>query len=480
MPPKKSAASTKKPVTRTMHPRKKKSVLVDVIEDEPLPSEPEWPTRDNKPSSVRAKQVSEDLDENLDNQKKFFSELATEIKTKNNKSSREEKVVAKRSLSLYRRFAVKFLILVGILAAAVIYFSFSKLIITITPQGETISDNLLLKVSNANASATSTAATDQENDPREAISGSVKEINAQAEQTYAATGEEFTGEEIVGQVSIINNNNKSQALVATTRILSPDNKLFRIKNAVNVPAGGEVKVDIYADKPSADLAIGPTRFTIPGLWLGLQDKIYAKSDTAFVFQQKIKKYINPSDIERATQDINNLLLQNAQTAAQQLISTNTAANIRWLYTPSGSAVISMDGKAGEAKESFVAKASGKIVAVAFSTDEAAKLAVAKLNLVIPDDKQLANFKPENIDYSLDNYNAATGEATIKADFTGSMILKNNAEIIDRRQLVDLNANQIASYLKNQPEIKDYQLKFSPSFIKKAPSLVDRIIVKIKD
>jgi len=474
-PDRKKSSVNKKLGVRTIHPKKKvKSILVDVIEDETENPEPAWTESRQKPDH---KKISHETLENLDSQKKFFSELVSEIKNKDPRSAREEKTVKagdkKRSVGLYRRLVIKFIILVAILAAVVAYFSFSKLTIAIDLKGEAINDNLLLKVvaSAAPQATSSLLALGDQGDPREEISGTIKETTTNVEKTYLATGETYLGEEIVGQVKIINNYNKSQALVATTRILSPDTKLFRLKNAVNVPAGGEVKVDIYAEKPTPDLAIAPTTFTIPGLWLGLQDKIYAQSEEKFNYSQKVKKYVNANDLERAAKDISDTLIKTAKEEASAGLTSDN-----WLYLTPESPTITIDAKAGSPKEEFIAKANGKIVAVSFSKDEAAKLAAAKLNLVIPDDKELAEFKPENIAYSLENYEAASGAATIKAVFTGTMILKSDAEVVNAQQLVNLTASQIETYLKAQPEIKSYHLTFSPAFIKKAPSLVDRIKV----
>jgi hypothetical protein len=344
--------------------------------------------------------------------------------------------------------------------------------VTITPKGEAITDTVLLKVSAAPTVSGPATTTVSLADPREAVAGTVRVIEATAQKNYAATGQEFGDEEISGAVKVINNYNKSQALVATTRLLSPDNKLFRLKNAVNIPAGGQVTAEIYAEKPSADLAIGPTTFTIPGLWLGLQDKIYARSDKAFVFQQKIKKFVNPSDIQQATADIKNLLIANAQAEMAKQGGD-------WFYDTSEPAVVSFSAKPGEALEEFTATAQGKIIAVSFSKDQAVKLAAAKLNLLIPDDKTLVGFKPEEINYSLESYNPQDGSATIRASFTGTMMLRSDATIINRDQLVNLTKDQIDNYLQNFPEIKTYQLRFSPAFIHKAPSLVDRIKIKIE-
>lgn len=503
-------AAVKKSAVKTLHPKKKsKSVLVDVIEDEPLsnrpfPSDVEAAAKakaGKRPAGFAGQAAEEEeveseapevrfiesssvaegkstKNDEIDNQKKFFSSLVSEIKDREGEVPASAIKAAdgegaegapKKSVHLYRRFVIKFLILAGILAAVVLYFSFSKLVVSVTLNGEAISDSLLLKVAKDNSQAT-----DLSSDPREAVSGVIKEIEAQASRSYESTGEEFGDEEISGEVRIINESTKSQALVATTRILSPDNKLYRIKEAVNVPAGGEAKVAIYAEKPSQDLAINPTNFTIPGLWVGLQDKIYAKSDQAFVFEQQIKKYIKLSDIERATQEINEALLDNARQTAE----ADGSAGGNWFYVAGSAVTVSLDSKAGEAKENFSAAASGKIIAVSFSSEEASKLAAAKLNLLIPDDKELINFDPTAISYALDNYDAASGTATIKADFSGTMILKSDAEVLNRRQLVNLSAAQLETYLKSQPEIKDYRLTFSPSFVKKAPGLADRIKIEV--
>lgn len=455
---------------RKVEPKKKtKSVIIDVIEDSPaeendffasLPQPEE--VNDNIIPAPRAA-------EEIDQQKKFFAELKSQKKAsldgRQKEAGGEGGRSRRKSLSLYRHLVWKFVILVAILAAAVFYFSFSKLTIVVTPKGEALSDTVFLKVAKSGA-------VEAADDLREPVSGTVKEISASVEKDYPATGEEYEGEEIVGQVRIINNYNKSQALVAKTRLLSPDNKLYRIKEAVNAPAGKEVTVAIYAEKPTEELAIGPTSFSIPGLWLGLQDKIYARSDQAFTFTKKVKHYVKQTDIENATKDIADSLVLNAKTEAGR------AQDEDWLYDTSESAKILIGAKAGEVKDSFTVKATGTIIAVSFDREQAEKIAAAKLNLLIPDDKELVKFKTEEISYSLENYDPAAGIATIKESFSGVMSLKKDSELIDRQQLVSLNKEQIDNYLKNFPEILSYELKFSPAFIHKAPHLVDRISIKI--
>jgi len=494
----KKAPVRKKTLTKTIHPKKKtKSILVDVIEDEALPSEKklasDFPVesenkKKRKGMTSQAEKTTSEISSNLDRQKEFFSSLALKEKSTDNsndgRGGKQDREAGKRSLGLYRRLAIKFIILVVALAVIVAYFSFSKLTVAVNLKGETISDTLLLKIFDPNNTEVPTVddATDSitktatatvsmlQNDPREPMAGNIKEIGTSIDKTYLATGETYLGEEVVGSVRIINNYNKSQPLVATTRLLSPDGKLFRIKNAVNVPAGGEVTVDIYTDKPAENMAISSTTFTIPGLWLGLQDKIYAKNDAPFTFTKKVQKYVTANDLEMAVKDIGENLIDNAKSKA--------GAGQNWLYLTLTSPVVNIDAKVGAKQEEFTAKASGKIVAVAVDVSEMSKLAAAKLNLIIPDDKELANFKGDNISYSLDNYDVASKTATVKASFSGTMILRSDAQVINPQQLVGLTDEQIRTYLNSRPELKEYTLKFSPAFMKKAPSLVDRIKIEV--
>jgi hypothetical protein len=59
-----------------------------------------------------------------------------------------------------------------------------------------------------------------------------------------------------------------------------------------------------------------------------------------------------------------------------------------------------------------------------------------------------------------------------------MILKANSSIISPESLEGLTAKQISTYLDNQSEVSSYDLEFSPSFIKRAPYLIDRIQIII--
>ncbi|MCF7795020.1 hypothetical protein K9M50_01505 [Patescibacteria group bacterium] len=414
----------------------------------------------------------------IDSQKKFYQELNKEIEQKHlegdyekepKKMSESEIKPIKKSVGLYRKRAFFFIFLTVILLSAILYFSFSKLTIAISPSEEVVNNNVLIDVVNNENNNSSYGSS--------LLNGSVMAIESEAEETYQSSGKEIIGEEVVGTVKIINNYSKNQPLVATTRLLSPDDKLYRIKETVNVPANSSIEVEIYADKVEKSMAIGPSSFTIPGLWAGLQDDIYAESEEAFVYRTKTKDYLTISDIDKAKENLQEIMINKAKTKAENMFDDRyyTLYDIDNSFNSFNTEV-----KAGDEISEFNLSGEAQIVVVAFLKEHAKSLAKDKLSLLVPGDKELKEFDESNLSYTLDNYSLKDGTATVKINFSGLMTVDDNTEIIDRSQLVNLNREQIRKYLDSYPEIKNYSLNFQPAFLNKAPSLVDRIEVKVTE
>ncbi|MCX6799618.1 MAG: hypothetical protein NT091_00520, partial [Candidatus Falkowbacteria bacterium] len=227
------------------------------------------------------KEVYEFKDDNWQDESLLDTEV---LKTK---STGERKI----SLGIYKKIAISFLVATLILAAFIVYLYLVKVSITIVPAKEKLNTNMIVSVLDTEKHKGLT----KEN----SVIGVVKEIEITDSEEFESTGKKLIDNEIVGEVEIVNNYNKNQPLVASTRILSPDNKIFRIKNTVTVLAGKSVRVPIYTEKTDKEYAIGPTNFTIPGLWSGIQDKIYARSDSAFIYQENSKRFITNVDILNA-------------------------------------------------------------------------------------------------------------------------------------------------------------------------------------
>jgi hypothetical protein len=120
-----------------------------------------------------------------------------------------------------------------------------------------------------------------------------------------------------------------------------------------------------------------------------------------------------------------------------------------------------------------------VTIVAFSGDEVGKIAQERLREVIPDNKDLIEFKPEEINYELKNLEISQGRASINAIFEGKMSLKSDAQIIDREKIISLTREQLEDYLSGFKEIAGYEINFFPSFVDKVPNLADRIKIEVR-
>lgn len=417
--------------------------------------------------------------ESLDSKKEFFRLMAEKIKEEpanldNLKSEDNEVIKKKRNIvnpviggkvSYYRKMILRFSFLTIILLLAVTYFSLTKLNVVAYTDKEVINDNL-------NFYAYSN---DGQVNLERAIKASINRVELDVSETFNSSEEESLGGEIVGKVKIINDYSKNQPLVATTRLLSSDDKLFRLKNTVNVPAGGSVEVEIYADEPSQELTIAPGKFTIPGLWAGLQDKIYAESYESFEFKKEVKKLVSQKDLDDAANALREKLMAKAQ---EQVGDKNNLSQKNIFSIDSDGIQLEISNKAGEEVDTFSGSIKAVVSIITINPDDVIKIIKQKLS-ILDFDQNLSEVDTDSLNYSLLSFNSNKSLAEIKVDFSAKTTSGGEDGLINKKHLVNLNEKQIRAYLDGVDNVKSYELSFWPNFIKRAPMLVNRINIIYK-
>jgi hypothetical protein len=410
-----------------------------------------------------------------DSQKEFFRLMAEKIKEdmpedesmasdfSDDSADNSDKIVYIGKVALYRKMFWRFSFLVAILLVAVFYFSIIRLEVVIESDQKSLEDSLNFYAYSDNT---------QVNIDR-AVKANINRVELNLTEVFPSTGQKNLGGQVAGKVTIINNYNRNQPLVATTRLLTPNNKLFRIKNTVNVPAGGSLEVEVYADDISSDMAIAPTKFTIPGLWEGIQDQIYAESYEPFVYDQEVIKFVAQSDIDKAIDLLNQSLIEEAKNRAK---SSGSQKNIFDL-DPS-SVQVEISEEIGEEVDSFSVTIKGIVNII--SLEEKDVIEVIKQRLAILDfNQERSEVDTKSLNYELLNFNPSKSLAEIKVDFSAHTSSINDSQAFNKEHLVNLNENQIKAYLNNIPEIDSYDLIFKPKFFKRAPMFSSRITVSYK-
>lgn len=304
---------------------------------------------------------------------------------------------------------------------------------------------------------------------------------------YDVIGKSSTsGKKAKGSVVIYNEYSSSpQTLIATTRLESPDGKIFRLAKNVVVPGTttiggslqpGATEAEVIADQAGAEYNIEETRFTIPGFSGGPKfDKFYAKSsgpmtngassggdEPSALSQQDIDsaKTKTEAAIKEKISEVISSELQEGEIALSQ------AEKITITKSVSGT-------KIGDIVNSFNYNVQASVRVLVFSENDVKKIIKQSLSGESQDFTQ----EISKIEY-----------VNIEADFDNSLLnLKVLGEIknipnIDiekiKKEMLGKNSDQLKDVFKKYPYIKNINIEFWPSFISHISQYKSRIEVQI--
>ncbi|MBL7057905.1 hypothetical protein ISS03_01070 [Patescibacteria group bacterium] len=381
-----------------------------------------------------------------------------------NKNSNRKRV----SLSIYRKIAISFIVATILLLAFIVYLYLVKVTIHITPDKEKINTNIIIDILDTEKHTELTG--------NKSIFGAVKEFEITHSRIFESTGKKVISDEIIGEVDVINNYTKAQPLVASTRLLTADNQLFRLKTTVNVPAGKSVKVEIYTDNPSQKMAIQPTTFTIPGLWSGIQDKIYAQNAQPFIYQENAKRFILEADILDAKEKLKAEIIAKAEKEVGAMYSNFD----KFIYKLNEQEIKeTISGKVLDEAEDFEVTITAKVSVIAFNNSPIEDLARVHMESELNEGQKLIQIFNKNLEHHLDNYDINTGIASLNSFFSADVALSKGGKIFEKEKILGLTKKQLEEYLSGLPGIKNYTIEFKPGFVERVPNVIDRIEIIIE-
>lgn len=369
------------------------------------------------------------------------------------------------SVALYRKIAFSFLGVVGLLLLVVIYLSTVQAVIRVVPVGDVVRAEFLVDVVQTPTR------------PSE-VRGTVFSAQAQQTKTFTPDGDGKTPVQgtATGKVIIINESNRTQPLVATTRLLSSDGVLFRLKDGVTVPANGQVIASVYADEagPRGDLA-APATFRIPGLADARQEVIYAKSDTAFEGGQRFISAISQDDLDGAHKTL-------LESVLQDLLSTLRESS-GGLYK--GEAFFEdvkaqrATHKAGDEADTFDVTVDLREVGVFFDEEALHQLALAQLYLELTPGTQLVAPDVEDAVITVERFDEKEKKANLRVVLEGTRIASATSDALDPGRFRGMSADEVREQLIGDGVARQVYVEFFPFWVKSVPRLRDHIIVEIE-
>jgi hypothetical protein len=367
----------------------------------------------------------------------------------------------------YRHIAVVFIILAIVLILGVTYLALSKATITLIPSNEPVTHNFVLTIADNPANNTSTIVV---------IKGEIFSESKEVEQLFSVEEGKTIDAQAEGTITIYNDRSTDQALVATTRFLTPDGRLFRLKEKVTVPAGSSVQAKIHADEKGASGNIPPTTFTIPGLSESLQRIVYGKSTTPMTGGTRQVGILTSSDIERAELEFNKT---NTENIVAKFLSDLSDSKLILIDTTGSSTELATDQEVGTEVDSFNLTGNLTVQSIFASKDEILNLASAKLKDSLGGKGEFVSVDPSSLEYELIDIDPEKKEARVKITISGLTTLDPEKNIFDKNLLVGFTEEDLKLYFSQFESIKDIRVEFSPFWVKKVPILKDHININVK-
>ncbi len=369
-----------------------------------------------------------------------------------------------RSLRVYQRAAVIFVILSFLLLVAVLYLSVSQATIKVYPVPQLVSTTFELDiVPSATKEGEVTGYIVQE-DFSKSKTFSLPEAGATAVEAKAT-----------GFVTIKNETNTDQPLVRTTRVLSEEGVLFRLEEAVTVPKQGEVLARVIADAPGLSGENEASTFTIPGLNTIKQKSIYAVSDSKMTGGLQYVRTLTEEDIIQALDILKDEMLDDIRTSISVGIDTD-------IFDGEGFDVeiitYESDTEIGTETGVFSLSANANITGAYYPREAIALYASDQLAEIIGEGFELVTTNIEGVQISLSAIDIEAESAIVTVYIDGQSILALDNDLLDRSRFAGQSPQQVESLLDVPDLIEESHVNFQPFWLKRVPTLKDHVKINI--
>jgi hypothetical protein len=358
-----------------------------------------------------------------------------------------------------------------------VYANYPKVTVQVYPQFQVVSEELQLL-----------AKEDLSEGDKLVIPGSYRELTVSHSQEFSATGESFADHDgkARGKVTISNHHSQeNQPLVATTRLLSEEGKLFRLEEGVVVPGmegeePGRVTASVVADESGAEYNIGPTTFTIEGFKSNppKYENFKVTSSSPMTSggdpqERKRMAQITENDLEKAQEKTQKELQNNLEEKLDTQLDRGQEVLLESIEIISNQEQSSRD--TGDLSDKFTYTIQQKIRLIAFSESKLREVALERLSREASLGYQLAeeSFK---ISYQrvVPDFNKQSLELRVKAEAKSWPELE--FEVI-KKGVAEKSAQEIEQFLSDYPGIRRAEVVFEPSWLAGIPVTEKKIEVK---
>ena len=363
----------------------------------------------------------------------------------------------------YRNIIIIFVILAIILVMAIMYFSLSQAIITLTPEYEKQNVGFAVQIINAEINDS----TNQQ------ISGLVKEVIIENTKNFEAGEITTTESKASGQLTVFNDYSDAQPLIAKTRFESPNGLIFRLPAGVTVPAKSTLEITVIAEEEGEAYEVEPGDFTLPAPSEWRKQYVYAKSTEKFKRGQVTNNIINQETIDQATLTLSNELKKQALNQINNELTGNQSIIEDFLTIEVFKYSVSVKPPSNE--DTFEISLGLVVKALVTDLNLLKEKAIASLPSMYITKGTLTKIDNDSFTYEitlLDN-----NSENLVAQVKGEYILSTANVEINKSELKGLSKEEAIIYLENLNDVTKAEIRL-PFWSKLIPSLEDHINIEV--
>ena len=361
-------------------------------------------------------------------------------------------------------------------------FSLSKAEVTYWPETEdvNVTTNLTIDVS-----------IDDINVVDRVIPGFIFEKEKIVIENFIATGKATQEGNAKGMITVYNEySTKDQILIATTRFISTEGKLFRTPSRVVIPGGhneggnfiaGEKTIKVVADETGLEYNIEASTFSIPGFaGTAKYTKFYAKS-----FQPMVGGFLSGSSLitEEDIENAKDIVTNKAEEDVEQLLSLGFEEEGMEKYISIDKAMSTKIEEesplavAGQEADNFNYRAKAVSQALVFKKSDLTDFISQFLLTRIKEGYKIYEDSLE-ISYVQESINLNTRKIILSLSVSAKAY--REIDVANLRRLVS-GKSLIGSKIivENQKGVVKAEVDFWPFWVKKSPQSEDKIEVEMK-
>ena len=315
------------------------------------------------------------------------------------------------------------------------------------------------------------------------IPGQVFIATGNLQLSFPASGKKSVEQKSAGKVLIYNAySSEPQPLVATTRFVTPDGKIFRLSKSVTVPGAKVVEgriipstleAPVVADQPGAEFNIGPvSHFTIPGFkGTPKYEAFYGESKEPMTggFIGEVA-FPTEADLKKSKTEI----VQKIESLIREKILAQVPADFKIIDGASSFTLTKQNVITETSGNNFSIAAEAKISEIAFREADAVKMLEEKMKKEKGSEYEFKSFE---IKYGVARSDFNAGRLSFPATLKAVIAKSIDMEAL-RRQVKGKSEEELKTLIYGLPDLQSAEISLWPFWVKKVPQNEAKISIVV--